>query len=558
MLRLVNIYHVLLLGILFNMAGCSDSSSGEFGSFSSSTPDTEQNSLTVKSILIENNSSEKAYILYFNLESDVNNSQDALSFSFISGDEFPESCFTGNNASVILANDEHCFLYIKSNAQVNVGEYSLAELVLSDEDSNSVNYQLIAQNLLYVGGSFTYLNQSTDINLANWDGSEWQQLGDVGTDSTESCNGTDNDLGLIYSLVLNETTGNLFAAGCMTEVDNTLVNYIAQWNGETWRSLDSDLLYEVRSLVWDPNNEALFVAGGSNALVSETSISNLSDATEMVAESSVEDSAFGYLYQWQNAVWVNIGSLSNSPINAQVTSLALDETNNNLYFGGKFTGDIDEQQANRIAMWSIDEQAWSVLGTGVDDTVNGLFFNAYTDTLFVGGFFYPGIITWDSTLATWVNVGVACRVGAPPCDGDSDSSDNANVVGYLAMDEYNMFIGGNFTSVADESDTSAEIAAEGLAEYNPVANSWSAIANSPPVESGFVKPLIYVENNNILYVAGSFTITENVDSPIYNIGKWDISSSEWQPLSSTERGLDGEVETMVMVSKQATPELAEE
>ncbi|MCL1127613.1 hypothetical protein [Shewanella surugensis] len=558
MLRLANIYQVLFLCMLFNMVGCSDSTSGEFGSFTTSTPDTEQNSLTVKSILIQNNSSENAHILYFNLESEANHSQYELSFSFTSGDQFPDSCFIGHNASVILASDGNCFLYIKSDAGVDVGEYSLAELVLSDGDGNRVNYQLTAQNVLYVGGSFTYLNQGTDINLANWDGSEWQQLGDFGTDSSESCNGTGNDLGLIYSLVLNDTTGNLFAAGCMTEVDNTLVNYIAQWNGEAWRSLKSELPYEVRSLVWDPNNEALFVAGGSNALVNEASINNAAETKEAVAESSTEDSAFGYLYQWQHAVWVNIGSLSNSPINAQVTSLALDENNHNLYFGGKFTGYIHERQANRIAMWSIDDQAWSVLGTGVDDTVNGLFFNAYTDTLFVGGFFYPGIITWDSTLATWVEVGVACRVGSPPCDGDSDSSDNANVVGYLAMDEYNMFIGGNFTSVADESDLSTEIAAEGLAQFNTAGDSWSAIANSPPVESGFVKPLIYVENNNILYAAGSFTITENVDSPIYNIGKWDISSSEWQPLSTTEAGLDGEIETMVMVSKQASPELVEE
>lgn len=73
------------------------------------------------------------------------------------------------------------------------------------------------------------------------------------------------------------------------------------------------------------------------------------------------------------------------------------------------------------------------------------------------------------------------------------------------------------------------------------------------MQAGFVKPLIYVANNNILYAAGSFIISENVESPIYNIGKWDIGSSEWQPLSSTEAGLDGNIETMIMVSKQASP-----
>ncbi len=524
--------------MVLSLTSCSDSTSGEFGAFTVSTPDTEQNSLTVQSILIENDSTTSSHTFYINLNIHLGNLQGIPAFSFMNGKGFPSSCVVRGTTRVTLASDGYCYLYIKSDAQLDVGEYATAALTLSDNEYNSVTYQLKAQNLLYVGGHYTYLNQDTNINLARWNGSEWKQLGTTGSNSSESCNGSNNDLGLLYSLVLDETAGNLFAAGCMTEIDNLSVNYIALWNGETWSGLNSELPEEVRSLYWDPNSEVLFVAGGTNVLAGI-------------------DGAFGYLYQWQNDVWTDLGSGDSSPINAQVTSLSLDEDNRYLYLGGKFTGDIDSQSASRIAMYDIDTQAWSRLGAGVEDTVNGLFFNSYTNTLFVGGFFYPGITTWDNELASWMNIGVACRVGAPPCDGDSISSDNANVVGYVAFDKYRMFIGGNFTSVADESDTSVEIDAEGLAQYNPVIDSWSPIANSPPVESGFVKPLIYVENNNILYAAGSFTITENVDSPIYNIGKWDMSSGEWQPLSSTEAGLDGNIETMVIVSKQASPELVE-
>ncbi|WP_299002970.1 hypothetical protein [uncultured Shewanella sp.] len=539
MLRLANSKKILLLSIFFYMQGCSDSTSGEFGNFTTSTFDTEQNSLTVQSILVKNTSTSDPHTFHISLNTHLGSAQDMPAFSLVNGEDFPLSCVASDETQVTLASEGFCYLYIKSDAQIDVGEYATAALTLSDNEYDSVTYQLKAQNLLYVGGLYTYLNQDTNINIAYWNGSEWQQLGNVGSNSSESCNGANNDLGLLYSLVLDETTGHLFAAGCMSEIDDIPVNFIAQWNGESWNGLNSELPYEVRSLHWDSNTDALFVAGGTNALAGV-------------------DGAFGYLYQWQNDTWTDLGSGDDSPINAQVTSLSLDEDNAYLYLGGKFTGNIDSQSASRIALYDINNQAWFRLGDGVEDTVNGLFFNAYTDTLFVGGFFYPGITTWNNALASWTNIGVACRVGTPPCDGDSDSSDNANVVGYLAIDKYSMFIGGNFTSVANESDTNAEIDAEGLAQYNPIIDSWSSIDNSPPVESGFVKPLIYVANNNILYAAGSFTITENVDSPIYNIGKWDISSSEWQPLSSTEAGLDGSIETMVIVSKQAIPTLVDE
>jgi hypothetical protein len=116
--------------------------------------------------------------------------------------------------------------------------------------SNTVNALALGNGILYAGGSFTNSGALRVNRMASWNGSAWSPLG----------NGFTN--GPVSALAISGST--LFAGGSFTNVGTTNFNRIAKWDGSTWTTLGSGLTQtpgnaSVTGLALDGEN--LYVAG---------------------------------------------------------------------------------------------------------------------------------------------------------------------------------------------------------------------------------------------------------------------------------------------------------
>jgi hypothetical protein len=115
---------------------------------------------------------------------------------------------------------------------------------------HSVSVLAAAGNDLYAGGSFLTAGGLSANRIARWDGNTWSRLG-MGVSSR------------VTSLVV--VGGNLYAAGDFARANsgaiNTgdVVNYIAQWDGQTWSALGSGMNSSVHGLAVASSN---LYAGG--------------------------------------------------------------------------------------------------------------------------------------------------------------------------------------------------------------------------------------------------------------------------------------------------------
>jgi hypothetical protein len=107
----------------------------------------------------------------------------------------------------------------------------------------------VSGSTLYAGGGFTKAGGNTANNIAQWNGSSWSALG----------SGLNN---WVYALAVSGT--NLYAGGEFTTATNNggatvTINYIAQWNGNSWSALGSGMNGVVNALAVSGN---VLYAGG--------------------------------------------------------------------------------------------------------------------------------------------------------------------------------------------------------------------------------------------------------------------------------------------------------
>lgn len=87
---------------------------------------------------------------------------------------------------------------------------------------------------LIVGGLFTIAGETAVSSIARWDGSNWSPLGlDMGSAS--------GDAGLVRDMAVGAHTGgsdSLYIGGTFTTVNETTANFIVRWDGTSWSGLD--------------------------------------------------------------------------------------------------------------------------------------------------------------------------------------------------------------------------------------------------------------------------------------------------------------------------------
>jgi hypothetical protein len=156
---------------------------------------------------------------------------------------------------------------------------------------------------VYAGGDFTTAGGVLASNIAKWNGSTWTNLGSGMSSDSPRTSGDIRGLALAPG-------GVLYAAGNFVRAGDVTVNYVAQWNGNSWTNLDSGMDWKTRAVKLDTNGNVN--AGGY-----------FTNAGSVAAN---------YVAQWNGSTWANMGS----GMDGVVEELAVGR-DNVLYAGGYYT-----------------------------------------------------------------------------------------------------------------------------------------------------------------------------------------------------------------------------
>ena len=211
--------------------------------------------------------------------------------------------------------------------------------------------------------------------------------------------------------------------------------------------------------------------------------------------------------------------------------MALD-SEKNLYVGGAFV-DISGNTMNNISKWSITNNLWSPLGSGLDAIgilftaqCQSIFYNSVDDSLYVGGIFnYAGgiymksIAKWDLNTSQWSIVG----------SGLKDTS-------YLILVRS--------ICATSNGDISAACAFIDFVNSSPVFVCQVAIFNGSSWAYSCVCDnliaSILPETDNSIYATGVFTKAGNVTAT--RIAKLNLGSLSFNSLSYAAKTINTSVD----------------
>ena len=336
---------------------------------------------------------------------------------------------------------------------------------------------LDASGNLYAGGHFKMVDASSNsnfTNIAKWNNSSWSGLDNGGINAQ------------ITAIAL-DSSGNLYAGGSFTLAGGSRANYIAQWNGSIWSTLNGGMNDIVNALVVDASGN-LYAAGNFT----------------MAGGSSAN-----HIAKWNGIAWSALGV----GMDSNVYALALDQSGN-LYAGGDFAN-AGGTSANHIALWN--GNSWSALGAGLDSTVFALTVDG-SGNLYAGGSFANAGGSSANNIAQW-NGSAWSALGT-----GMDS-----IVFTLAVDgSGNLYAGGDFANAGGTS-------ANHIAKWD--GSAWS------PLGAGMDEKVyaLTLDGSGNLYAGGNFANAGGTNASY--IAQWN--GSAWLPLGS---GMDSIVSTLVVDS----------
>ncbi len=342
------------------------------------------------------------------------------------------------------------------------------------EDLGMVNAITGNGQKLYVGGIFTHAGDVAATNLAQWDGTRWDALGQITGGRHSYTYYAEKHQGIIYSLAMHQ--GSLFAGGDFRQVDQVSATNLAKWDGLSW------------SAVGNPDGEVY-------AMVSDGDQLAVAGDFEQVAGKSKPRLAFLEGGEWKSeTAGFAFGEYPN----------AVTWVDQKFYIGGNINA-VSGVNAKGIARKS--GNIWSALGAGSGNTIadSGGWLAFDGTNIYAAGAFtvagtnpVPGLAKWDG--ANWEVVGT-------PFNGR---------VKYVTPQGTNLFIGGDFVM--------PEIGATNLACWN--GQAWCSIGG--PFGGNYRIENILAASNR-LYVSGWFWgAPSSIDvGPAYCM--WD--GARWQYIS---------------------------
>ncbi len=391
-----------------------------------------------------------------------------------------------------------------------------------------------ADGTLYIGGNFTRVRGTLANNVAKWNGSAWEALGQ----------GTDHSV-----FALARLGNDLFVGGSFTNAGGEIANGIARWNGSAWTALGSvagggRFGSRINTLAVSGNS---LYAGGRFSLAGGIIASNVA-RWNGVTWSSVGTGFNGEVYslvpaglslyaggvfrtagsvfvnsvaRWNGTVWSALGKgVGGEPF--QISSvITLATSGTTLYAGGTFmtAGDVP---AKRIARWN--GTSWSALGSGIEGNADlGIGVSRLAvlgNTLYVGGRFTSAGGVSAFNFAKW--------------SGTAWSAVPANLEGgpwAFAISKTNLLVGGNFLLPNRRP-------LNGIAKL--VGNSWTNVDTDVPLSVDAPVLALGQLGTNLL-VGGSFTSAGG--KPVNSIVAW--SNAGWTNLGS---GFSGPVSALAQSS----------
>ncbi|MEM7030609.1 MAG: Ig-like domain-containing protein [Chloroflexota bacterium] len=386
---------------------------------------------------------------------------------------------------------------------------------------------------LYVGGDFSLAGTSALDSIARWDGTQWQPVG--------SGEGLNSGLNRINSLVFDD--GKLYVGGSFTSIDNVPANNVAVWDGDSWASLGAGTNEEVQTLF--VHQGQLYVggeftqAGGQSAkgiaIWNGSNWENLGSGLDMSFEDAITYAITAYndniyvggsfdeaggkaakgLAVWTGSTWQAVGSGALNTNGSTGIVYTLRVIDGHLYVGGDFEL-MDSTIVNHIARW--DGTSWQAVNNdGAGDWVE-VITPAASGGFYAGGVFLRmddryayKIAQYDGNQWHAFGLGVADDKGSITFPGD------VNALATLGTD---LYIGGLFNHVGG-------IPAVNLAKWD--GNSWHAIGDV----DGDIWTMATLGSD--LYIGGEFTTVANIAAS--NIARYDTLTDQWFPLNS---GINGE------------------
>lgn len=359
--------------------------------------------------------------------------------------------------------------------------------------NNGVNSAVRAISILgnnvYLGGDFTVAGgvQANRVARYNLTSKTWSALG-------SGVNGTVNAL-----VAFNLLGDAVYVGGSFTTAGGSPANQIARWFNNAWTTAGTSGGNGVNGVVTSLalRSGFLFVGGGFNQANIGASIT-----ANFIARLNVTSN-----------IWSSVGSGGNG-CNSVVHALWVSESGD-VYVGGDFTeanvgGPSAAIPANRIACW--DGNAWSSLGTGTSNGVNGtvLTITGEGNNVYIGGLFSNagGIANtgrcarWSIGLSRWI------AMGTPPNDR----------VNALAVSGSYVFAGGPFTQAGGNP-------ASRLARWNGA--TWSTVGALGGQGTDADISALTVLNRTRLFVGGLFSQV-NTGAPI-DVGRF----AQWQADTSS-------------------------
>lgn len=304
-----------------------------------------------------------------------------------------------------------------------------ATLAFGSGLDGSVNALLYNNDTWFVGGNFVTANGILVNHIARWTNNEWKSL-------QSGLNGPVKTFGFFNNF--------LYVGGEFSEAGNQTVNYIVRWDGVAWQALGAG----VNGIV-----NAIQVHKGSVYIAGEFT--------------SSAGTSLNHIARWTGSQWESLSSGVNAPVHTLLSS------GDDLVAGGVFTS-AGGTSVNRIARWN--GTSWASIGSGFGAAVRTL--TQHNDQIIAGGAFDGAVSSWNGTVWSTIGIGINGVINTISSNGDD------------------LVMGGEFTS---SSTTSIKNVA------NLVNGEW----RNP--ESANMKVNVVVVRNDVIYMGGLFTQLGNSD-----------------------------------------------
>lgn len=332
--------------------------------------------------------------------------------------------------------------------------------------------------------------------------------------------------------VATDGNGNIYIGGTFVNIGDTVVNYVAKWNGTNWEALGGGTNYDVSSIavynnkvyivggfstagsvtvngaaVWDGSTWAPLGGGFTGFSITLNAVAvNASNGDVYVAGSFATNNGLTIpaknIAKWDGTNWTGLNNSDPNSTDGTINGITV--SGSNVYAVGTFSK-IGGVTANRVAKW--DGTTWSALGSGVFSTARAVGVDS-NGIVYVGGDFFSAgsvsankIAKWNGT--SWSTLGSGSTNGV-----------GSGVVNSIVTSGTNVYVGGTFSALGTGT------AARYVARWT--GSAWQTLGTGANSGTDNSTKGIALGSNNEVYVVGGFSKAATADAR--NVAKWDGSA----------------------------------